>query len=96
MIFKARPPQSKPVLNPSRPFETQILAQGEWSALAHKLNEGLYNLISLWSDGQNVYMALRHKEDQHIGLVSLACEHGFFPSIGRLFPPAIQIGRAHV
>ena len=94
MIFKARPPQSKPLLNPSRPFETQILAQGEWSALAHKLNEGLYNLISLWSDGQNVYMALRHKEDQHIGLVSLACEHGFFPSIGRLFPPAIRLERA--
>ena len=94
MIFKSRPPQAAPVLSASRPFQTQIVMQGEWSALAHKLSEGLYNLLSLWSDGHNVYMALRHKEDQHIGLVSLACENGFFPSIGRLFPPAIRLERA--
>ena len=96
MLFKRRPAQSpsSPPVNTSRPWSMTIVSQGEWSALTHKLSDGLFNLLSLWSDGRFVFMALRSKEDLKIELFGLDCPHGNFPSVGRLHPPAIRLERA--
>ena len=96
MLFKRRPAlaPSVPTLHSSRPWPMTPVSQGEWGALTHKLSEGLFNLLSLWSDGRSVFMALRCKEDQKIELFSLDCPHGNFPSVGRLHPPAIRLERA--
>ena len=96
MLFKRRPAQSpsSPPVNASRPWSMTIVSQGEWSALTHNLSDGLFNLLSLWSDGRFVFMALRSKEDLKIELFGLDCPHGNFPSVGRLHPPAIRLERA--
>ena len=93
MLFKRRPALSpfSPPVNTSRPWSMTIVSQGEWSALTHKLSDGLFNLLSLWSDGRFVFMALRSKEDLKIELFGLDCPHGNFPSVGRLHPPAIRL-----
>ena len=96
MLFKRRPSASSsmPPYNSSRPWPMTIVSQADWSVLAHKLSEGLFNLLSLWSDGRFVFMALRSTEGHKIELFGLHCPHGNFPSVGRLHPPAIRLERA--
>jgi Ni,Fe-hydrogenase III large subunit len=63
-----------------------------WSRAGQHLASGQGTLLSLWGDGDSVHMALL--EDALVGVLTLACPTGRFPSIGRLHAPAQRLERA--
>ncbi|HEY7552611.1 MAG TPA: NADH-quinone oxidoreductase subunit C, partial [Hyphomicrobiaceae bacterium] len=63
-----------------------------WVAAGERLAAGEGTLLSLWGDTGTVHLAAL--EDASVGVLTLACPTGRFPSIGRLHPPAIRLERA--
>jgi len=58
------------------------------------LAAGELTLLSLWGDTSQVHMALLDPEDHAIGVVTLPCHDGHYPSVGLSHPPAIRLERA--
>ena len=67
-----------------------------WEQAIEKLRAGECSLVSLWGEPGRAYMALMPLQALMPGLqvVSVACEAGHFPSVGRVHPPAIRLERA--
>ncbi len=65
-----------------------------WRETAAGLVEDRWRLVSLWGEAGLVHMAVADQDYAEIGVVSLACPQGRFPSVGRLHPPAIRLERA--
>ena len=63
-----------------------------WQLAARQLAAGEGRLLSLWGEPDAVHMAL--EENGGIGVLSLACPHKRFPSVGRLHPPALRLERS--
>ena len=87
---EAPPPPSQPT---SRPWPRERVDEAEWSGLFHEIAKGASDMLSLWSDGEAVYVAL-YTEAAGVRIVSLDCVDGAFPSAGRHHPPAIRLERA--
>ncbi|MCO5157204.1 MAG: NADH-quinone oxidoreductase subunit C [Aquamicrobium sp.] len=66
-----------------------------WLAAASALSSGRFSLLGLWGDDGVVHMAVHVREEPgEMAVLSLACEGGDFPSVGRLHAPAIRLERA--
>ena len=65
-----------------------------WRAATRRLADGGCDLLGLWGEAAVVHMALLDAAAGKIGVLSLACPEGHFPSVGRLHPPAIRLERA--
>ena len=61
---------------------------------AGELAAGRWTLLGLWGEKQAVHMAVLRGEDEGLGVISLACPDGHFPSVGLHHPPAIRPERA--
>jgi Ni,Fe-hydrogenase III large subunit len=75
----------------------RVRVDGEvWRRVALEIAQGHVTLLALWSDGHEVHMAVLDETLGEINLVSLHCQGGRFPSVGRTHPPAVRFERAIV
>jgi Ni,Fe-hydrogenase III large subunit len=78
-----------------RPVRRALVHEGTWMHATALLAAGELTLLSIWGDGSQVHMALLDAEDQHrIGVLTLQCPEGYYPSVGATHPPAIRLERA--
>ena len=75
-----------------RPFPRVMVEPAVWRLAAERLAEGVCTLLSLWGEPGQVHMALL--EGRAVGVVSVACPEGRYPSVGALHPPALRLERA--
>jgi Ni,Fe-hydrogenase III large subunit len=61
-----------------------------WEQAIEGLRSGEHWLVSLWGEPHRAHMALM----PGLQVVTVACEAGRFPSVGRVHPPAIRLERA--
>lgn len=97
MLFtRKEKPESEapgPGENP-HPWAREEVDDAGWRRAAEEIAGGGADLLSLWSDGSNVYLAALAQGASAPHIVSLACPEGRFPSVGRLHPPALRLERA--
>jgi Ni,Fe-hydrogenase III large subunit len=77
-----------------RPWPRVIVAPNKWNLASEHLADGGLTLLGLWGDAHAVHMALLNEEPVDIGVISLECDDGTFPSVGAFHPPAIRLERA--
>ena len=78
----------------SKPWPRRVIDQTGWLRAIREISKGQGDLLSLWSDGAEVHMAILDHESSEIGLVSIECPDGRFPSVSHLHPPAMRLERA--
>jgi Ni,Fe-hydrogenase III large subunit len=76
-----------------RPVPRALVYAETWSRAIALLATGDLTLLSVWGDASQVHMALLDPEDHAVGVVTLACHDGHYPSIGAAHPPAIRLER---
>ena len=76
-----------------RPWPRIELDRDQWLGLRDLLPTVDWSLIALWADGTTVHAALRDEAEATIGLVSLPCPDGRFPSLGGVRPGAQRMER---
>jgi Ni,Fe-hydrogenase III large subunit len=77
-----------------RPWPRVIVDANTWNLVSTRLADGHLTLLGLWGDGGTVNMALLDEAPFGIGVVTLECVDGKFPSVGAVHPPAIRLERA--
>jgi Ni,Fe-hydrogenase III large subunit len=76
------------------PWTRAIVAQKGWNLATEQLAGGRWSLLGLWGEPGAVHMAVLDENARDIGVVSLKCPDGRFPSVGLLHPPALRLERA--
>jgi len=77
-----------------RPWPRVVVNRAVWERATVLLEEGQCTLLGLWATSESVHMALIGSGVDGPVIVSLACEGGRFPSVGRRHAPAIRLERA--
>jgi Ni,Fe-hydrogenase III large subunit len=78
----------------SRPWPRHVVDQTGWLRAIREISKGQGDLLSLWSDGADVHMAILDHESSEIGIVSIDCPEARYPSVAHLHPPAMRLERA--
>jgi Ni,Fe-hydrogenase III large subunit len=76
-----------------RPWPRVELDRDQWLGLRDLLPTVDWSLVALWADEASVHAALRDEAEGTIGLVSLRCPGGRFPSLGGVRPAAQRMER---
>ncbi len=76
-----------------RPWPRVEVEAEAWAALTDGLAQGALSLLGLWGDGECVHMALNDRAGS-IGVATIRCAGGRFPSVGRVHAPALRLERA--
>src|SRR5579863_96084 len=77
-----------------RPWPRVIVTANTWNLASVRLADGHMTLLGLWADRDTVSMALLDEEPFGLGIITLACPDGRFPSVGAVHAPAIRLERA--
>jgi Ni,Fe-hydrogenase III large subunit/Ni,Fe-hydrogenase III component G len=77
-----------------RPWPRVVVNRETWQRAIDLLHDGRCTLLGLWSEKHSVHLALLDQTGGEPAIVSLACEGGRFPSVGRLHAPAIRLERS--
>ena len=77
-----------------RPWPRAAVDATVWSYTAGRLADGHWTLLGLWGEPAAVHMALLDPANGEIGVVSLECPDGRFPSVGARHAPALRPERA--
>jgi Ni,Fe-hydrogenase III large subunit len=77
-----------------RPWLRATVNANTWNLASTRLADGHLILLGLWSDLDTVSMALLDEAPFGIGIITLECKDGRFPSVGAIHPPAIRLERA--
>ncbi|PTE06909.1 NADH-quinone oxidoreductase subunit C [Mesorhizobium helmanticense] len=75
------------------PSKRALVAPKVWNLAVEQLAEGRWSLLGLWGEPDTVHMALLD-EVRDIGVISLQCPGGRYPSVGQRHPPALRLERA--
>ncbi|MCB1496930.1 MAG: nickel-dependent hydrogenase large subunit [Bauldia sp.] len=75
-----------------RPVPRAIVSESTWREAIGALAAERCSLLGLWATPGTVHMAVC--EGSEIGVLSLDCADGHFPSVGARHPPAIRLERA--
>ncbi|SFP83911.1 Ni,Fe-hydrogenase III large subunit [Mesorhizobium sp. NFR06] len=75
------------------PWSRAVVTPKAWSLAARQLADGRWGLLGLWGEPDKVHMALLD-EALNIGVISLDCRGGRYPSVGQHHPPALRLERA--
>lgn len=75
------------------PWRRAVVAPKAWNLAVEQLAAGRWSLLGLWGEPDKVHMALLD-DTQTIGVISLDCRGGRYPSVGQLHPPALRLERA--
>ena len=78
----------------SRPWSRHVVDHTGWLRAIREISKGQGDMLSLWSDGADVHMAILDHESSEIGVITLGCPQGRFPSVGHMHPPALRLERA--
>jgi Ni,Fe-hydrogenase III large subunit len=77
------------------PWPRVVVGTGGWEEAGRLLVAGELTLLGLWGEAGWAHMAvLGGAAPAEVAVLSVACLHGGFPSIGRMHPPAIRLERA--
>ena len=78
-----------------RPWPRAIVNADVWRSAVGGLANGNCSLLSLWADAKTVHMGLLDEQTtpNAIGVISLECPNGVFPSVGLSHAPAIRLER---
>lgn len=76
------------------PWPCAEVGEATWRGACEALADGRLTLLSVWGDAGRVLMALTEDMGRAVGVLSLPCPDGQYPSVGRLHPPAIRLERA--
>jgi Ni,Fe-hydrogenase III large subunit len=86
--------EGRPAKN-HRPHPRAIIDAELWSFAADQVADGHWALLALWADGHAaVHMALLDEQAGKVGVVSLDCIEGRYPSVAQKHPPALRLERA--
>lgn len=77
-----------------RPWPRVVVDAAGWENAGFRAADGLCVLLGLWGGASEVHMALGAGDPLEIGVVSLPCPQGTFPSLGQHHAPAIRLERA--
>ena len=77
-----------------RPWPRVVVGREVWQRAICLLEDGQFTLLGLWGAKEFVHMAVVGPGHDGPAVLSLACDHNRFPSVGRLHPPAIRLERA--
>ena len=75
------------------PWPRAVVSSDIWNSLVERLASGAFTLLGLWSEPSMVHLAAWEQASGALGIVSLSCPTGYFPSVGRWHPPAIRLER---
>ncbi|TGS11341.1 hydrogenase expression protein HypE [Mesorhizobium sp. M2E.F.Ca.ET.209.01.1.1] len=75
------------------PWRRAVVAPKAWNLAVEQLAAGRWSLLGLWGEPDKVHMALLD-EAQTIGVISMDCRGGRYPSVGQYHPPALRLERA--
>ncbi|MDP1732075.1 MAG: NADH-quinone oxidoreductase subunit C [Devosia sp.] len=64
-----------------------------WGRAGAALAQNRLTLLALWGEADIVHMALLEAESAEVGVISLECPKGGFPSVSRHHPPALRLER---
>jgi len=76
-----------------RPWPRAVVTPEIWNTLIKGLAGGAWTLLGLWGETGMVHLAAREEISGTLGVASLPCPDGQFPSVGRLHPPAQRLER---
>jgi Ni,Fe-hydrogenase III large subunit len=76
-----------------RPWPRAVVNRQAWRAAATLLADGHLTLLGLWGEPAMVHLALLDKATGEIGVASLNCPDGVFPSVGAQHAPAQRLER---
>lgn len=76
-----------------RPWPRVVVTPELWNALTKGLVDGAWTLLGLWGEVSWVHLAAHESASGFIGVASLPCPNGQFPSVGRGHPPAQRLER---
>jgi Ni,Fe-hydrogenase III large subunit len=68
-----------------------IVDEAGWTEACRRIAEGAGTLLSLWGDADTVHLAVL--ESETVGILTLACPGGRFPSVARVHLPALRLER---
>src|SRR5215470_5056226 len=74
-----------------RPWPRTVVTPDAWRAAVGRLAASHASLLGLWGDRAEVHMALSDEQSGEIGVLSLDCVDGTFPSVARSHPPALHL-----
>jgi Ni,Fe-hydrogenase III large subunit len=77
-----------------RPWPRTIVTASTWTLASRQLAAGQLTLLGLWGDTDSVHMVLLDEHLSAIGVITLECKDGRFPSVGAAHPAAIRLERA--
>jgi Ni,Fe-hydrogenase III large subunit len=79
-----------------RPLPRALVSVETWREAIEGLARGELSLLGLWGEPKAVHMALLNGAGgaSDIGIVSLDCADGRYPSVGLSHPPALRLERA--
>jgi len=77
-----------------RPWLRRRVAQDTWRRAGERLANGELTLLAMWGEVAQVHVALLQEGRGEIGVLSLPCPDGCYPSIGAVHAPAIRLERA--
>ncbi|HEY5559415.1 MAG TPA: NADH-quinone oxidoreductase subunit C [Steroidobacteraceae bacterium] len=77
-----------------RPWPRAVVDSDTWILAAECLTQGSVSLLGFWGEADAVHMALLDEPGAAIGVLSLACPDGQFPSVAELHAPAIRLERS--
>ena len=75
------------------PSKRAVVAPKIWNFAVEQLAEGRWSLLGLWGEPDTIHMALLD-EVRDVGVMSLQCPGGRYPSVGQRHPPALRLERA--
>ena len=78
---------------PARPWPRVQGDRSHWRSAIGRLQAGTLTLLDLWAEPGVAHMALLDEAASEIGVVSLDCPKGGFPSVGLRHAPAIRLER---
>jgi Ni,Fe-hydrogenase III large subunit len=76
-----------------RPWPRVIASTDVWRQAIEHLERGALTLLALWGEPRVVHMALMSPSDGALGVISLDCPDGRFPSVAGRHAPADRLER---
>ena len=76
-----------------KPWPRYRLTRSGWFDLISRLEHADWSLLGLWAEPQEVHAAFYDEANKALGVASLSCPEGSFPSMSRVRPGAIRLER---
>jgi Ni,Fe-hydrogenase III large subunit len=80
-------------LDAHRPWPRVSVAESGWRTAVELLAAGRATLLGLFGEPQTVHLALLDETSGEIAVLSLACQHGRFPTVSARHLPALRLER---